>query len=566
MLNDWKEEFAPHILARGKKYFEEGRVCCLTQLGNTIRATVEGTENYTVEVELPGGVPEWMECSCPYAENGENCKHMAAVLFAVEAAEFTFTDDTDPGLPELPQRVDVVVPWLDAIDNLPEKVVRRELLKLADQSPSLQERLAIIHLGGLPEGQLHNWKVHLLELARSAGDRHGFLDYDDAYEFLIELSIFLSDKLPVLLEVGSIMDAFKLIWLVLETAMEQKLSEDAGDDLMEFVNDCSEDLELVFANATESQQEEMLVWFWKHRNSAWPCGTALVDSLFLNLPRDGTLQKQNLKFLDQEIQNCGNKERLPEFLSMQAEIMKRLGSTPADLLALWKQYHDLPYARKQELEYYLENDKPAAVSLLQEIRVLDAENPKQVIACSKQLISLYEETGQQALYIEELHTLVLNCGCLEIPYVRRLKEVTPAEQWPPLFEQILSSTENCSIQCALLDLEKQYQRLLDKLHNSGSSTLFSKYFHTLKEWSTEKTRDSYVEILKAEMIQASTRKRIRTIIQHMEPLLTLPSGRETVERLADYWFAAFPQRKVMMEELRTAGYEWPKPSSFATKS
>ena len=89
---DWEEAFAPHILARGKKYFEEGRVSKIIQYGNRITAHVDGTEDYCVEIDLPGGVPDNWLCTCPYAIQGD-CKHKAAVLFAVEAGEYTFTGD-----------------------------------------------------------------------------------------------------------------------------------------------------------------------------------------------------------------------------------------------------------------------------------------------------------------------------------------------------------------------------------------------------------------------------------------------------------------------------------------
>ena len=44
----WEMQFAPHILTRGKHYFEEGNVCRIYQFGNTVRATVKGTEDYNV--------------------------------------------------------------------------------------------------------------------------------------------------------------------------------------------------------------------------------------------------------------------------------------------------------------------------------------------------------------------------------------------------------------------------------------------------------------------------------------------------------------------------------------
>ena len=81
----WKDWFQPHILERGRVYFEEGRVSELERTEDGYVAIVEGTEEYEVEILLEGDSVEDMLCDCPYAEDGNTCKHMAAVLFAVAA-------------------------------------------------------------------------------------------------------------------------------------------------------------------------------------------------------------------------------------------------------------------------------------------------------------------------------------------------------------------------------------------------------------------------------------------------------------------------------------------------
>lgn len=52
---------------------------------NGLRA-VKGSRSYNVIARIgEDGDIEDMECSCLYAYNGQNCKHMAALLYAVEA-------------------------------------------------------------------------------------------------------------------------------------------------------------------------------------------------------------------------------------------------------------------------------------------------------------------------------------------------------------------------------------------------------------------------------------------------------------------------------------------------
>lgn len=179
MITNWKDEFAPHILARGKKYFEEGRVGRIQRDRKTYIAPVEGTERYEVEISLGEDHIEEMLCNCPYAEE-DNCKHMAAVLFALERDDVSIEDLPPAKRPPIVSHIPIETPWLEAIDNLPEEVVRKELLKRADRDERLKERLAVLYLGKLPEGQIQNWKADLQEIAGEYANRRGQIRGDDA--------------------------------------------------------------------------------------------------------------------------------------------------------------------------------------------------------------------------------------------------------------------------------------------------------------------------------------------------------------------------------------------------
>ena len=76
---DWQQLFQEHILERGYDYYCEGAVEEFEQEENIITASVCGTEDYEVQIKLQDTSVVEMECSCPYAEKGLSCKHMAAV-------------------------------------------------------------------------------------------------------------------------------------------------------------------------------------------------------------------------------------------------------------------------------------------------------------------------------------------------------------------------------------------------------------------------------------------------------------------------------------------------------
>ena len=85
-MTDWKKYFNSTILSRGRQYYHEGRVKRLTHRDHEWFADVKGSRSYNVIARMgEDGDIEDMECSCLYAYSGQNSKHMAALLYAVEA-------------------------------------------------------------------------------------------------------------------------------------------------------------------------------------------------------------------------------------------------------------------------------------------------------------------------------------------------------------------------------------------------------------------------------------------------------------------------------------------------
>jgi uncharacterized Zn finger protein len=66
---------------RGEDYFDEERVRSLVEFEGMLAATVEGTEDYRVKL-MVGSSGLSFSCECPYADEGNFCKHCVAVGLA----------------------------------------------------------------------------------------------------------------------------------------------------------------------------------------------------------------------------------------------------------------------------------------------------------------------------------------------------------------------------------------------------------------------------------------------------------------------------------------------------
>ena len=120
---EWENNFSKRILNRGFNYYLDGYVENIYINAKKIKAIVYGTHRYHVEIALNGDDIKEMSCDCPYASDGFNCKHMAAVLFEWERRV---------SHPEIANS--------EIIDDASDDVIRSFLLQLFNENPELAER------------------------------------------------------------------------------------------------------------------------------------------------------------------------------------------------------------------------------------------------------------------------------------------------------------------------------------------------------------------------------------------------------------------------------------------
>lgn len=81
---NWHQTFSGVILSRGLDYHHRGLVKILDISEDFIEASVYGGHVYHVKIKLRDGKITYMKCDCPFAVDGNHCKHMTAVLFCAE--------------------------------------------------------------------------------------------------------------------------------------------------------------------------------------------------------------------------------------------------------------------------------------------------------------------------------------------------------------------------------------------------------------------------------------------------------------------------------------------------
>ena len=351
-----------------------------------------------------------------------------------------------------------------------------------------------------------------------------------------------------LFQEGRLLDASRLTELIYSTAIEVQMDDSAGGLTM-LMENCHRIWKRLIEVADHKTEKQIFIQLWRIMDTAdWEPGIDNLEDFLLRAPWSEPLRRKNLNRLDERIgeSKLGDRD-LPQLLKTRAELI----TSEREVITFWEEFHNLPPAREQLLSLYEQTDIPAAIALLLECRETDDQHD--LLRHTKKLIELYQRSGQQARYKQELRHLILELNCLEIPYISQLKAITSPDEWPHTLAKLFAMTAQWTV-LNLLQFDQMYESFLDQLTRHRSLAAFLLYEEFLRRWSPQRTMELYVCLLKQEMDRNCERKMYRHTITHLASLHQYPNGLHAVQSLARYWFQYHKNRPAMKDELRKAGY------------
>ncbi|MBR3060629.1 MAG: SWIM zinc finger family protein [Oscillospiraceae bacterium] len=550
-IKSWHRFFAPQILSRGQEYYEAElvNICRAEETG--IEAAVEGTERYHVETSLREGQIMDMNCDCPYASDGNNCKHMAAVLYAVEDSSEA-ADPFGDFLAEEQERLQEDNHALkQAVSVMPEEELRALLLDAAKKHRDIRERITMRKKPEAGPAAQKRWKADLARITREASDRSGFIDYYHAGDYTEELWQYLNDKIEPLLENRLIMDAFSLVGLVYTEALDQEMDDSDGG--LSFVADQCLTYWRELIPAPEADQEKMLAWFaalLSHYSDS--VGEDWLWPVVLEGFTDERLLPTVLDLLDGRIRTA-REYHLPGLIKYRLALMERMGKSPEEIEAYRKDFWALPEVRKQKLDL-LEAEEcwTEALSLLRECEELDKDKPYLLAKYSLRRIGILRRVGPEKAFLEALESYVFGFPQQDMTYVAELKQAVPEESWPGLLDRLFANRNTQSLRRELQLSEGMLEQMMAELEAGTSRYELERVEKALRKVYPQRVRDLMLKLLDREMHSASTRNAYAGIIHSLKRLYGYPEGRKKAAELARSWREKYPRRSAMLDELHRA--------------
>lgn len=240
-LDNFESYIDKKILARGYGYYENDYVTSVEETENNVyEAKVEGTELYTVEVELDDKVNIVdTQCDCPY-DMGKYCKHQVAVFLALRDMKNNFV----PKKRKAPNINEILS------ERTKDELVQF-LLDITSEYEEIKQRIELNFNDGNDEDEINKSIVLIRTFIRNNSDRHGFVAYGDTGEAVKGADLVL-EKARSAFEKNKTMHALDLVLCVIHEMVDLLESADDSDGIIggvieesfAFVSEIIEDEEL----------------------------------------------------------------------------------------------------------------------------------------------------------------------------------------------------------------------------------------------------------------------------------------------------------------------------------
>lgn len=564
----WHTLFRQHILDRGIEYYEDGHVVDFNYSDDEIIAQVDGTDVYDVQIMLDGEEVIDMYCSCPYATDGRNCKHMAAVLFQFEevlAGEDAEIEDSSliEDFYQRHQREKEEVTEL--ISKIPEDKVRELLVGFVLADEGLKHRLKMQYEFKMNSKLMLELRTEIDHIIYRHS-RGGYVDWYNASEFTSELSCFLHTKVMLLIEKNCLKQAFELTNLVFHCI--GNIDMDDSDGGSSFVaNSCYECWKQIIEKSDEIYRSEMKSWFETHRDGyVIDIYEEYMEEILFEFFATEEMITEKIKNLDNFINkrsgsDCGKIYSVhygyENPILKRIEYMKKLNYT-AEQIKEYKQVNRRFFViRELEIsEAIKNNDYDTAIKVLLESKERDADNTEQLEKYSDKLIEIYHKLGKTEEYIEELIRYVTSFWQYDLTYVKMLKAcIVNPDQWSKLVDDIVMKSRYEDFVCQLLYEEKRYNELMSKIEQSSNKvSLLEAYDKILRKTMPERVIKIYSAYLKQAAEMANERKKYKYLMPYLKKISKCDGGKAVAEDIAATWRREYKRRTAMMDELRKAGF------------
>lgn len=530
----WKHLFNTRITERGFTYYDRGHVTIDSLSANRVLATVIGTEIYNVVIHLEKDKIIQMDCNCPYAQGGNNCKHMAAALYAAEN-EWGNAPLTQEALANLEFSIGALS--REALENILFTQAKNDL-RLATQIIQASENK-------LSDNSYFLWQKNLSDILTMRS--HGRINSDEFFRRLETAIQYTDEKFRFLLSRDMLWEAFELTEIFSRTVNCSK--DDGYNHDYRIHSHLSEWWKTLYTKSDIDLRRKIFEWLHDSADELPEFYDDHIQKALIDIFTEQEFAKILLADIDNELSSVED-HNLDYRIDQRLTLMKHLDMSNQEMVDFLMPYSHCHSAVRLATQLLIaDNRYEEAIYLLKDQKKQDKKAFDFIGHCSKTLIDLYLKTGRTQELAEELTYYVLNHIQDNLEYVHLLKKHISEDKWSALCRRLQRSASLRGIRDQLLVSEGLFEVLMDKIEVSSDTALLMRHERVLKKHLPERVRDFWLSAAEESFHIANDRNMYRTAAELLKKATAFPGGKEKASVIADNLRATFPRRTALLNEL-----------------
>ena len=542
----WQNLFMEQILDRGYEYFCKGAVRKLEFSNGIISAVVEGSEDYSVKIYLKNEEIHHMSCSCPYAEDGGRCKHMAAVLYKWEDEDIMNLEKYEEKYSEIEK----------VVNNSSEKEVKSFLIDLLKGDEKLFHKFKMIVIPDMTLRDLESYKIQISNVVENFLDMRGYINYYEMTEFICSMEEYLENDVQQMMDNKLYSEAFEISnYLFVQVSNANMYDSEIEKE--EFAIQCMEVWKKIFQKTDKETRKVMFDWFTKHLDATV---SDYMDCYIEQILKEdfcyGEYIPKLLKFTEDKL----NEEKINDdeswhvsykssnYVLWHINLMKKSKFSEKEILEYCKANFKYSDVRNYYIDHCIEKENyDEAVKVLQ--KCIKEESGRWVVDYKIKLKDIYKIVGNEEEYKRELWELVTKDKAGDIELFKELKKIYNEEEWKEVREKIFLCLPKYVDVEELYKEEKLYDRLLEAVIAADGLHMLHLYEKDLKKLYPEEILKKYVDEVNKEAKNANNREKYRSLVYILKDIQKLKGGKKKVKEIAEEWRRVYKSRRAMMEEL-----------------
>lgn len=487
---NWERLFTRTIRDRGYTYYRRNKVKNLEIGQNTIEADVTGTHRYHVLISMKDHEIKRMYCNCPYADDGHNCKHMAAVLYEWE-------DRLENDIPQIDNENEIEVYYKEVEDIL-------EKCHTSDRFMGVDYFIQIIM-------DYIDRRVILLHLDKRYMDEFNVLIY--IYVLVGELGADASCG-----NTGSFMDRMHQLW----SAIYDKVDNAQKEEIYSLCETVLEELENVYIC-------DVMIWFILNHYDKYEG----IDELYeerLDHAKNLIIANDWANAYTAYLENFEIPEEFVDRLIDKYWNFSAIKKYYINCLIEWKQYEK---ALKEIKECSSQDDDPSWYTD-RLMYIYELQDDKEMLKKTKGKM-LFDKL------VEKKYA--------DIDTYRELRDLYTSEEWIKEKELLMKSLSvNVRKDLFYYD-DKDYEGLMRYLIQLRDLGVLEVYEDLLENDYSSQLLELYASILDEQVKNAKSRSYYKFFASTLRKMKHFKGGQEFVKSFVAKWQEKYKTRYALMEEL-----------------